>query len=174
MKFFKNKKVIAGVLGTAIMFSGATVYATTALDTNVLNLIRMTVGHVGGLFTSEAQKEVKNFADAKKNEMNQYIDVRTNQAIDELQSTKTSEVSRAKGELTLYYNDVKNETDRAFTTETNKVKAEIKNATDHEIANGKVMIDGEVEKALEEKLKELKGNGNNNGNNGTIGNGQNK
>jgi hypothetical protein len=155
MKFLKTK-VATVILTASLVLTGANVYAVSALDTNILNLIKDGVGSVSLYFTKEAKNEVENTAKEKKAELTTFIDKRSDQVITDLAKVKVEETERAKGELEAYYNELVDQTNAIFDSETSRASNNIKDTVSTEIEKAKANLEKELESEIEKKLKDLK------------------
>lgn len=151
MKTLKGKTT-AVLLGLTILFGGANVYASTALNTNILDLIRTGIATIGTLFAGEAQKNVETTGQGQKQNISTYVDKKTDDVIKELDNTKSNEVSRGQAELQNYYNELTKATDEAAAMETAKAKDKIKKDVDAQVAKAKEEMMKELEKRIKENV----------------------
>lgn len=157
-KMSRRKKILASTLvGLAVFFSGANVFATSVLDTNVISLINQSVDHISKPFMAKAMPDMVILLEEKKKDITQYVNERTDDVLQELSNSHADEKRQAEEAIENHYNHLIQSAENVFVEETEKIKEEIKGNFQQEVNSSKRSLEAELEKALNEKLQNLTG-----------------
>jgi len=154
MKKSRSKTLIMFSLVIVLMLGSGQVYASTALDTNILNLIRQIFNENINAFDQTIYEETQKLADQKKDRFDSYIDVSTNKVIGNIENHIDLEINRANDELDSYIEELMRQMDGIMEDEENRLKELVTNHVDESIQVMKNYLHGYLYVALEEHLLE--------------------
>lgn len=141
-----KKKLLAFVLGVAILGTGMQAYAATVLNTNIIGLIQNMIHQITTPVIQDVDKDLK-IVDYSK-EINAYIDKKNDEYIKEIRKHEQSEVKRAQTEMDNYVKDVEKQIDSIYENEMANSKKEITGRVNEKVKKHQENVD----RALENKL----------------------
>ncbi|WP_182102732.1 hypothetical protein [Niallia taxi] len=158
-----KKKVIAGLVGVGIAFSGTQVFATTALDTNMVSLVKGLFANDTVSASSDVNVELEEQQQLLKGEAKEVIKESVSQSKTRINEYKEQEIQNGKAEMQEFVDQLETEVNTAVQNEEKNAKAAINTKKAEKVQEFKDELLSELQAELE---AELKGNGNSNGNNG--------
>lgn len=147
-----NKKVAIAL--AVMLFLGAGQAYAASLNTNIIALIRSSFMSIKQYYTGKTDEQLNTINENQyKNDIKKFVDDKSIEVITDLENYKNGEVNRAKQEIDVYANELKQEVGTIADEEGQKIKTEIKAKADEKIKNVKTELDKELEKQIKEKLK---------------------
>lgn len=118
----KSKTLVIILLAIVFMLGGIQVYASTTLDTNLYNLIRLIFDNSIEAFDQKIYSETQQLVEQKKDQFNSYIDSSTNKVIRNIEDHIDLEVDRADAELDSYIEELMKQMDSVMVDEEKRLK----------------------------------------------------
>lgn len=153
MKILRNKKIIISFLLISFLLGSTQVYAATALNSNILNLVKSGFNSIKEYFLQSSDQETNKIGTDSSNDIKQYIDNSSNQVISDLESYKNSEVLRADKEIDSHVSEIKKQLDAVVNDEKNKTKQQITDEINKNVDDIKDNLDKDMEKYIKDLLK---------------------
>ena len=151
-RLFKKKYIVSFIIALALM-GGTQAYAATALNTNILALIKDGFRSITVYFVQTTDQEVVKIETDGTNDMKQYIDTASKQTVSDIETHKNREVARADKEIDTYTNELKKQLDIVINDEKNKTKQQITDKINNDVTRIKSDLDRDMEKYIKELLK---------------------
>lgn len=148
-----KKKLITFLLIMGLLIGGTQTYAATVLNSNVINLIQSGFDSVKSYYTGSAAKDMTTTQTQLTNQVDKYVNDRTNQAFTDLNTHKTAEETRANQELNSYLNSMKQEADTAINDQSQQAKTAITNQVNQSISSIEDAMNQEFAAQIQSKLK---------------------
>jgi uncharacterized protein YicC (UPF0701 family) len=153
MKRLLKKKAIVSVLIAITLLGSTQAYAATALNTNIISLIKDGFRSITAYFMQITDQEAAIIEANSTQDLEQYIDTAAKQTINDIETYKNSEIARADKEIDTYTDDLKKQLDTVVTDEKNKTKQQITDKIDSDVKNIKSELDKDMEKYIKDLLK---------------------
>jgi len=151
-KLFKKRATLCLLI--IILLTGSTqVYAATALDTNIVSLIKVGCNSIKDYFLQTTDEEVSKIETDNSNDIKQYIDNSSKKVINDLKLHKNSEIDRANKEIDSHVNDIKKQFDTVINDEKSKSKQLITEKINNSVEDIKENLNKDMEKYIKEILK---------------------
>lgn len=145
------KKKMISIASFLFIFSFSThIYASTVLDSNLIDLIKLQVNNISSVFIEETADDMETIETKYLNETIEFVSSKTDSILIDLETHKNDELSRSTSELDAFMNQLENETNSVISEETEIAKNKITERVDSDIEN----IQNEILKQLEKEIKE--------------------
>ena len=153
MKRLLKKKAIVSLLIAITLFGSTQAYAATALNTNIISLIKDGFRSITAYFMQITDQEAAIIETDSSDDLEQYIDAAAKQTISDIETHKNTEVARADNEIDTYTDELKKQLDTVVTDENNKTKQQITDKINSDVRNIKSELDKDMEKYIKDLLK---------------------
>ncbi len=153
MKRLHKNKFFVSLLVVLALMGSTQAYAATALNTNIINLIRDGFSSITAYFMLSTDQEVTKIEADSSNDLKQYIDASSKQTVSDIEAHKNKEVARAEKEIDAYTSDLKKQFDTVVNDENNKAKQQITEKINNNVARIKSDLDKDMEKYIKDLLK---------------------
>lgn len=153
MKRFFKKKFVVSLLVALTLMGSTQAYAATALNTNIIALIKDGFTSITAYFMQSTEQEVAKIETDSSNDIKQYIDTASKQTISDIETHKNNEVARADKEIDTYTGELKKQLDTVVNDEETKTKQQITDKINSNVASIKSDLDKDMEKYIKELLK---------------------
>lgn len=148
-----KKKLISITLSVVLLLGSVQVFAATALDTNIINLIRNSFKSIRSYYQTAVNGESDNLKSKYLDNISSIVNDIFDTSAKDIENHKNNELKRADQELQAYVNEKKGQVDAIAKDEVKKSKDEISNNVNSNITDIKAAIDKEFEKQIKTKLK---------------------
>lgn len=148
-----KKKLISVTLSVVLLLGSMQVFAATALDTNIINLIRNSFNSIRSYYQTAVNGESDSLKLKYLDNVSSIINDIFDTSAKDIENHKNNELKRADQELQAYVNEKKGQVDSIAKDEVKKSKDEITNNVNSNITDIKAAIDKEFEKQIKTKLK---------------------
>ncbi|KYH34203.1 hypothetical protein CLTEP_18560 [Clostridium tepidiprofundi DSM 19306] len=148
-----KKRLFSALLTISLLLGVGQVYATTVLDTNIIDLISKSFISIKAHYDDATKNDLNNLDNAYKKKISNYIKYKVNKSFSDIEKYKSSEISRANKELEKYYENLKNAIDSEIDSNTQKTKNSITTEVNNSIESIKNDINNSLSTALKQNLK---------------------
>jgi len=149
----RKKPLVAAIVAVGLLAGSAQAYAVTQ-NTSLLALVKSGIASIQSLFLKKTDDDLAALKDKYRNEVNGIADDAANKMMNGLSEYEKSEIGRADQAIGAHLNDVRNQLQSAIDQESAGVKKAITDRVDKGIADTNAELDKELEKALDNKLKQ--------------------
>lgn len=148
-----KKKVFTAMLCITLLMGGAQIYASTVLNTNIINLIIDGFVSIKAFYHQQAIEKVNVLDDKYKNDINNYLDKKITEVNNTLNMHINAENKRADSEIKSHVEEIKQQVNNEVTEQVEKTKEDITATVNQMITTEKDSVDKEFEKLIKEKFK---------------------
>lgn len=151
-----KKQIIAFGIGISVVISGVSVYATSVLDSNIVELLRNGVFTVGQKYEEKTTVALDDASLEYKAEVGKYVGDKSVETVEKMDSIANDKIVAAKSELDIYLEQVKREVDGVVEVGISEFDGLVEKKVEEDVEKIKKDILHELEAQIKENFKKEK------------------